>query len=545
MIRLSIVSLFVICFTNCDAQNWLWARGSEQGGTGFGIAADDAGDIYYSGQFSGTIGFGALQLSSSGNYDFFLVKYDSNGNLIWGVNGTSTNYSRCFDIACDESNNLIASGIFSGELTIGPLLLESDSDGDVFIAKYSSSGTPIWAKKIIGSYAYDYNVAVDKSNNIYFTTAFVSSTLTVDSFTITNSAVNIGVKSNTMLLKLDSNGNALWLKSSSELMSSHPFDIQTDSDGNVYLTGETGSTPFFGITPLDSAYIGGYVMKLDSNGTAVWLRATHLDVTGMDLAIDNHKNVFVAGLFYFPLTINTTTIYPHPDYYTNGFIAKFDSLGNSLWLRGLQAAACRAIDVDEDGNCYLLGYLTWESNNGTFIPILDLGMLTLQVPEGMDPMFVARYNIFGEVDCAAALSSGGLWKSDIVVNDNNEVFIASHYYSTPMIYAGSDTLTYDTVGTGLFSHSVLAKYSCDDAPHTSVNSIKQKSNLLFYPNPTSNTISFSGINDDYVISIFNSMGWFVKSASTSSVSIAELPAGIYTIRLRTRQESYSEKFIKQ
>jgi len=64
----------------------IWAK--QFGGTGDdyarGIDIDASGNIYVSGVFSNSIDFDGLILTAAGSSDIFLIKMDSNGNIIWG-----------------------------------------------------------------------------------------------------------------------------------------------------------------------------------------------------------------------------------------------------------------------------------------------------------------------------------------------------------------------------------------------------------------------------------------------------------------------------
>ncbi len=57
------------------------------GEVGFGIAVDSNGNVYITGNFSGSVGFdpnvGVANLTSTGMADIFISKLDSMGNFVW------------------------------------------------------------------------------------------------------------------------------------------------------------------------------------------------------------------------------------------------------------------------------------------------------------------------------------------------------------------------------------------------------------------------------------------------------------------------------
>jgi hypothetical protein len=127
----------------------IWAEG--EGDTSYaqpnGIAIDSAGNSYVTGVFSGTATFGLddpnpTVLTSAGNNDIFVAKYNHSGEIIWAksVGDTSTDYAS--DVAADSAGNSYIAGYFLGTATFGqggpnPTVLTSAGDYDIFVAKYS------------------------------------------------------------------------------------------------------------------------------------------------------------------------------------------------------------------------------------------------------------------------------------------------------------------------------------------------------------------------------------------------------------------------
>lgn len=93
-ILLSIICSFIIC-NHSSAQNWLWAQkaGGIDADGGNAITKDDFGNIYVTGGFSSSvINFGSFSLNNSGNFDLFIVKYNSLGNVLWATSAGGNNY---------------------------------------------------------------------------------------------------------------------------------------------------------------------------------------------------------------------------------------------------------------------------------------------------------------------------------------------------------------------------------------------------------------------------------------------------------------------
>src|SRR5688572_11324630 len=88
----------------------------------------------------------------------------------WAVNAGGSNSDESKAIATDKLGNVIITGTFiSATMPFGSVSISKpDLPHDVFIAKYSPTGSTLWAKRIGGA-AYDYGgngVATDAQNNI-------------------------------------------------------------------------------------------------------------------------------------------------------------------------------------------------------------------------------------------------------------------------------------------------------------------------------------------------------------------------------------------
>ncbi len=169
-----------------SAGNYLWAK--RFGGSGSDgstpISVDGNGNIYLSGDFSGTVDFypgePSALITATGTKDNFIVKLDSSGGYLWskhfGSSGASTTGART---AIDSSGNVFYTGDFTGTIDFDPSAGEANltSAGgglsDIFISKLDSSGGYLWAKSVGGTSAdRGQAIAVDTSGNVYSTGYF-------------------------------------------------------------------------------------------------------------------------------------------------------------------------------------------------------------------------------------------------------------------------------------------------------------------------------------------------------------------------------------
>jgi hypothetical protein len=199
-----------------QAPSWVWAK-SAGNAKGHSIAVDANGNVYVTGYFeSDSLTLDSITLRSAGGEDIFVVKYDSNGKVLWArrAGGSEDEYAR--DIAVDARGNVYVIGEFKSDgLTLGSTTLRRKGEGDffrrsdIFIVKYDPNSQVLWAKSVGGDDdEYAKSIAVDAGGNVYVTGKFESDTLTFGPITLRNvGGLDI------FLVKYDPNGQVFWAKS--------------------------------------------------------------------------------------------------------------------------------------------------------------------------------------------------------------------------------------------------------------------------------------------------------------------------------------------
>lgn len=145
--------------TSSSAQEAFLTTAKSMGGPGFDRASSlvvgSLGSIYTTGSFEGTADFdpggGIYNLTSEGGADIFISKLDPTGNFYWAKNIGSTNQDRGVSIAVDAFENLYITGYFTGTVDFDPgsgiYNLVSKGSNDIFVAKFTSMGELVWAKR--------------------------------------------------------------------------------------------------------------------------------------------------------------------------------------------------------------------------------------------------------------------------------------------------------------------------------------------------------------------------------------------------------------
>jgi PKD repeat protein len=121
----------------------LWSRqaGDDENDQGRGLATDGAGNVYVVGSFRGAANFGGTTLQSSGgSADVFLAKYGSTGSHLWSRRVGGTDDDEGLGLTLDASGEPIVTGFFRGTMDAGGGPLVSRGLRDIFLARFSTAG---------------------------------------------------------------------------------------------------------------------------------------------------------------------------------------------------------------------------------------------------------------------------------------------------------------------------------------------------------------------------------------------------------------------
>ncbi|MBX7052540.1 MAG: T9SS type A sorting domain-containing protein [Flavobacteriales bacterium] len=147
-----------------DDGSFQWVKTIGGGLDDYAFFTDDpTGNLACGGWFKGTCDFdtspASYTLTSNGNADAIIGKYDVNGNLIWAKNigGTSNDYGQGVNV--DGNGNIYISGLYEGTADYDPgpgtSMISSNGMQDIFACKYTGVGSFVWSYST-GSTANDY-----------------------------------------------------------------------------------------------------------------------------------------------------------------------------------------------------------------------------------------------------------------------------------------------------------------------------------------------------------------------------------------------------
>jgi len=204
--------------------------------------------------------FGSL--SSLGNEDVFLIKYDTSCNPVWMTRYGGSVQEAAGAVAVDTQGNIYLSGRFLSTMTAynqpgtvnsGIGTMTSVGSHDYFLVKYNSAGVAQWQTLLGGTgneqpaLGSDSKLACDGSDNVYISGKFPSAELYVrnvggtNAFTLVNAGV-VTTNTDGFYVKYNSAGTAQW---ASHIRMAGTSDagsgISATSSGYSVLTGNYGN----------------------------------------------------------------------------------------------------------------------------------------------------------------------------------------------------------------------------------------------------------------------------------------------------------------
>ncbi len=447
--RSNFILIFIILFNGVNSQGWIKQAGGTAFDYGTTIALDKLGNTIIAGHFSETATFGAGEpnqtiLTSAGSFDMFIAKYSTNGLLIWAKQAGGTEDCSSSKIKIDNSNNILVTGNFSGTATFGvsepnQTILTSSGSSDIFIAKYSSNGSLIWAKQASGTgYDWNYGGDIDTEGNI-LVTGIISGTTTFGAGESNQTILTPAGGGNIFIAKYNTNGLLVWAKQAGGTGNDFGFDIGIDGSDNVWITGRFDGLATFGAGEPNQTILTSsgssdmFFAKLDKNGSLIFVKQTGnvAEDGGDKITIDNLGNIIVSGYFtgmvafgagepnQTILTSIGSGLFPY-----NHFMAKYDSNGLLQWVKQTFAKIDPGVLLTDNLNNIILadlfqGTITLGSGEPNETTLVSIGEWS---------SFFAKYDLNGSLlwvkqiqSSSTILSQPGI--SDISINPTGNMFL--------------------------------------------------------------------------------------------------------------------------
>jgi hypothetical protein len=254
---LSSQDVFVGRFDNADAHVFSnrFGDGTDEHLGGAVITATD--EVWFSGQFDGTVNFGGSTLSSiAGSSDLFIARFGAAGGHLWSDSFGGAEDEE-YAVLAAQGDGVVLSASFDTALELGGDCSLTAPAANAFIAGFDVTGTCRWFKTA-GAPLLPFGVATDGAGNVVSTGTLPEST------TANFGGSNLVAQGFTDMyyVKLAADGEHLWSGSAGSAALEQGTAAATGPDGEVAFTGYYGTTAIgFGGPLLPGGSVNGLVVK--------------------------------------------------------------------------------------------------------------------------------------------------------------------------------------------------------------------------------------------------------------------------------------------
>jgi len=327
------------------------------------LAADASGNVYMIGSFEGHIILGTAHLIGTGLANAFIAKFSPSGIPLW-----AKQIGNCYgrDIKVNSNGEVVILGYFQGTMNFGagttPLTSNAGSY-DIFIAKFSADWVHLWSKRYGGTgNEYGLALALNQGSEL-FVTGYCDGLLDFGSGPLPSFGGY-----DMFLSKFSSSGGLSWVKRFGGPSTDFGWAVATGPSDAVVITGSfQGTANFSGLIMTSAGNFDIAAAKFFGDGSNP--HVTRFGSTGEDrgqgVAIDGSGNIFLIGMFTDAVDFGSTRLTSFGR--TDIFLTKLNAALAPDWSKGFGSSPGDngyAVTVDRSGNVILAGMVPGAVNFG-------------------------------------------------------------------------------------------------------------------------------------------------------------------------------------
>ncbi|MBL7806605.1 MAG: T9SS type A sorting domain-containing protein [Saprospiraceae bacterium] len=449
--------------------------------------------------------------NNKGVTDFWAVKVDKNGNLLWQKAYGGTDHDRCYGSDVTTDGGIIMVGpTWSNNINV------SGHHGDIdgWVIKLDQNGILQW-QKCLGGSSWDELWSVQQTADGGYIAVGRAGSNDGD-VTGWQGALDFWV------VKLSPTGDIQWQKALGGSLVDIGYAIKQTPDGGYIVAGESSSMDGDCIGLHGGADI--WVVKLSEAGEFEWQKM--LGGTSYETAYDIITTLDGGYAVMGQITYNDGDVsgfYGKFDYW----VAKLDANGTLEWEHtygGSEADYSQAIIQTEDGQYILVG--ATQSSDGDAIG-----------NDGGRDFWVVRIDSIGDI----------VWQIAFGGTQDETAFSAVQAYDGGLAIAGwARSNNGDVSG----NHGSTDYWIVKLAPETSTTQTPTAIPLNLYPNPATTwiTLNLPIIEQNMQVNITDEQGKLLLSRTIRTdekLDIALLPKGVYWVSAVSKSgQVYAGKFVK-
>ena len=305
-------------------------------------------------------GWGDKSESNKGGYDYWIVKLDEDGVVEWDRSYGGLGKDQLYNVQPTSDGGYIIAGTSDSGIS-GDKTENRVGNSDYWVIKTDASGNIIWQNDIGGLMFDNVYSAYETADGGYILGGTSTSGISGD-----KTAGNYGVV-DYWIVKLNSAGTVVWDKTIGGTLNDYLYAVIPTADGGSIACGMSESGLTGNKTDNTNGLYDYWVVKLDNSGNITWQNS--IGGTGNDYAFVNaidqtsDGGYAIAGYSQSLISGDKTEANTGSwDYW----ILKINSTGSILWqtvLGGVSGDYANAISATTDGG-FIVGGFSYSSAGG-------------------------------------------------------------------------------------------------------------------------------------------------------------------------------------
>lgn len=135
------------------------------------LGVDGEGNVILAGGFTGSFKYEGKELTSVGERDAYIAKFDPSGKLLWVLSAGGAGSEYLHHVEADGAGNIVVAGQYSGvaDLGGGPMPPGAPNGNEsAFVAKFDKDGAFLWSRSFVGQSVRARFLSADKAGNTVF-----------------------------------------------------------------------------------------------------------------------------------------------------------------------------------------------------------------------------------------------------------------------------------------------------------------------------------------------------------------------------------------
>ena len=452
--------------------------------------------------------------NSRGGYDYWVVRLDSNGTIIWQKTLGGSADERLWSVQQTTDGGFILGGYSDSDIS-GDKSENSQGGSDYWIIKLNSSGNLLWQNTIGGNANDRVLKIVETDDGGYLVGGDSASNISGD-----RTVPRAGFR-DIWLVKLDASGNILWQRS-------HGYNntsitgLSKTNDGGFIISGT-----LFNVTATHDAF---WVLKINGQGFHVWNKIIQGDKADWfpKISPTSDGGYIMAGA-------SDSDAFGDKSENSQGsfdyWVIKLDENGNVVWentIGGSEPEQPDTIIQCADEGYFVSGY---SSSNIS-------GDKTENAKGSVDYWFL-KLNSVGIIEWQNTIGGEGADNRARALQDIDENYVIGGHSSSNI--------------SGDKTENSRGEYDFWIVKHAATLGIEENpfaKSITFYPNPTKNKLQIN-TQDKTIeqVNIYTMGGSKVLQLDVDTVSpivdVSSLASDVYFVQLYSGKNVALKKFVKE